>query len=87
MIMGVLARVKLQCHLVSLAVYPIPGSPRMLQRPTQLHSLPGVNVIKLFCPQFTNFCSKLECLSSARFLPNLIFASKVEAYLGEALLS
>jgi hypothetical protein len=23
----------------------------------------GVNIIKLFCPSFTNFSNKLECLS------------------------
>ncbi len=28
---------------------------------------PGDNVIKLFCPQFKNFCNKLECLFLASF--------------------
>ncbi len=28
---------------------------------------PGSNVKKLFCPQFTNFRNKLECLSLASF--------------------
>jgi len=28
---------------------------------------PGAKVIKLFHPQLTNFCDKLECLSLARF--------------------
>ncbi len=30
-------------------------------------STPGPNVIKLFCPLFTSFHNKLECLSLASF--------------------
>jgi hypothetical protein len=41
-------------------------------------SLTGPNVIKLFCPQFTDFRNKLECLFLAS-LSGLIFGGKAGA--------
>jgi hypothetical protein len=32
-----------------------------------LNLLPGENVIKLVCVQFTNFCNKLDCFYLASF--------------------
>ncbi len=37
---------------------------------------PGANVIKRFCPQFINFCNKLEFVPGK---PSLIFVSKAKS--------
>jgi hypothetical protein len=44
----------------------------------------GANVIKLLCPQFTNFCNKQVFVPGKPFKPCLIFASKAGDYTSEA---
>ncbi len=41
----------------------------------------GPNVIKLFCPQFTDFHNKLDCFVPGKpFQPSLMFVGKAGAY-------
>ncbi len=45
----------------------------------------GANVLKLFCPQFTDFRNKLVFFPAKLLQPSLMFAGKAGAYPNEAL--
>jgi hypothetical protein len=47
--------------------------------------VPGANVVKLICPQYTDFRNKLVFVLGRPFQPSVMFVNKARVYLNEAL--